>query len=244
MIPMEKSILELYDEGKFGEALKLISSTYLSLGETPNAVIEIKAWCHYRFKEYEKADEIAAVLCERGIPSGFEIRAQIAAYVTKDDELLQKLYWEKPSNPSIANAIVIRSRDDDSNIATNVVTCIARKFMSDNRMASTHIINNAARVVYKRSLSSSPDDAITAIGLWEIALKKYGRKNYHHKAAVHYWLSQTYESIGEKKLSFKSAQRCADLWKEALRRDPGNPKFQENFTGAKERLKKLLKELR
>jgi hypothetical protein len=241
---MKKSIKELYDDGRFEEARDLIASTYPSPHGTPDEILAIAGWCLYRCKEYKKADGAGVILCERGAPAGFEIRAQIAAYVTKDDELLQKLYWEKPNNPSIANAIVIRSRDDDSNIATNVVTCIAHKFMSDNQIASVHIINNAARTVYKRSISKSLDDAILAIGLWEIALKKYGRKNYHHKAAVHYWLSQAYESLGEKKLSFKSAQRCADLWKEAIRRDPKNPKFQENFIGAKERLKKLLKELR
>lgn len=239
MESMVETIHKLYKEGRFEEALKIILSAYQSTNEMPDEILEIEAWCRFRFKEYEKANESALVLSGRGNSSGLEIQAQIAAYVTKDDKLLEKLYWQKPKNPGIANAIAIRARDEDSVISTTVVVCAAMGMMNDNRISSIHVINNTARLIFERSYFKSHDDIIMAIGFWQIALEKYGDGNYHHRAAVHFWMSKAYERLGEKSLAIKSAQKSLTLWVKQISLDPSNPKFNENFTGAEKRLEDL-----
>lgn len=241
MEPTVETIHKLYKEGKFEKALKTILSAYQSINEMPDEILEIETWCHFQLKEYEKATELALVLSDRGNSSGFEIQAQIAAYVTKDDKLLEKLYWQKPKNPGIANAVAIRARDEDSTISTTVVVCAAMGMINDDRIASIHVINNTARLIFEKSYFKSHDNIIMAIGFWQIALEKYGDGNYHHRAAVHFWMSKAYERLGEKSLAIKNAQKSLTLWVKQISLDPNNPKFNENLMGAEKRLEELMR---
>ncbi len=239
MKPNDEVIKRLYEEGRFGEASKLISKTYESLGEMPDEILKIWAWCHYRIKDYGGAKNAALILIERNHISGYEIQAQIAAYVDKDDVLLQKLYWKNTRNPGIANAVTIRARDNDSTIPTEVVICTATGLFEDDQIASAHVINNTARLIFERSSCHSSDHVVMALGFWGIALKKYGKGNFHHRAAVYFWISKAYQRLKMKKPAIENARKSVALWIKQVSLDPDNAQFKEKLAGAESWLEEL-----
>ncbi|MFA5730055.1 MAG: hypothetical protein WC938_02445 [Candidatus Paceibacterota bacterium] len=234
-----KKINDLYKEGRFEEAMNAISSKYPLIDEKPVDVLEVEAWCLFRFEKYELAAKAALILAEKGSQKGYELLAQIAGYVNKDDELLEKISQKLPVNVSVCNAYAIRARDPDSHIEARKVLLSAILFMNDEEIAAAHLLNNTARLLMAKGYEGTNMDIVTAIGFWQIALQKYGDTNYHHRAAVHFWLSKAYEKLGDKQLAIKSAQKSLTLWVKQISLDPNNPKFNENLTGAEKRLEEL-----
>lgn len=224
----------LYKEGKCSEALKEVASNYPSLDKMPVEIKEIKAWCHFRMEEYAQASEAAL---SAGSTNADELMAQIAGYVSKDDAMIMKIHRKLPDNPGVCNALAIRARDKDSTIPIELIVETALKLVDDDRIAAVNLINNAARLLIAKGNGSS--DTVMAIGFWQIALLKYGDMNYHHRAAVYFWLSKAYESLNEKKLARKSAEESLALWQKQTSLEPGNPKFLRDYEGAKKRLEEL-----
>jgi len=231
-----EGLRKLYEAGKFEEALKAISSNYRSFDETPDEILEIGALCYFRFENYKKATEAAITLVDRENLKGFELLAQLTAYVSKDDGLLSSIYERLPNNVAVCNAYAIRARDPDSKIPIPHIVCAAMDNMNGEEIASVHLLNNTARLLLAKECQ---EGIVMAIGFWNIALLKYGNKNYHHRAAVYFWMSKAYEKLGEKSLAIKSAEKSLATWVEQVDLDPNNPKFKESLAGAKKRLEEL-----
>lgn len=232
----------LYEDGKSLEALGRIAASYPTLDAMPVEAMEIMGYCHFRREEYDQATEIALKAIERGSVKAEELLAQLAGYVSKDDELLTKIHFKLPKNPGVCTAIAIRARDNDSTIPKGIVIKTALRFMGDDLaghdcIAATNLINNTARLLLAKGNRSS--DTVMAIGFWQIALLKYGDANYHHRAAVHFWLSKAYENLKEKKLAIKCAEDSLALWEKQVDLDPTNPGFKKKLEGARARLAEL-----
>jgi hypothetical protein len=157
--------------------------------------------------------------------------------VSKDDVLLSNIQKKLPGNPSVCNAYSIRARDADSNIPVEKIVSIAIGHVTNDEIASVHLLNNTARLLLAKG--SKKEDLIMAIGFWQIVLMKYGNANYHHKAAVHFWLSKAYERLDQKPLALKSAKKSLALWVKQISLDPNNPNFNKSLIGAEDRIKEL-----
>jgi hypothetical protein len=204
----------------------------------PIEVMEVKAWCHFRREEYAKATETALLAVDKKSEKGLELLAQLIGYISKDDEALKNIHQKLPNNVSVCNAFAIRARDADSTIPIEMVIKAALRHINDSGIGATNLINNTARLLLAKGNGSY--DTITAIGFWHIALINYGNKNHHHRAAVYFWLSKAYESLGEISSAIESALNSLKLWDEQVILDPDNPKFKKNLTGAEERLEELI----
>jgi tetratricopeptide (TPR) repeat protein len=229
---------KLYEEGKCSEALEEISRVYPSANVMPAEIMAIKGWCHFRLQQYHEATEAALMADEKGSPKGSELLAQLAAYVSKDDKAIEAIRQKMPGNLSVCNAFAIRARDKDSRIPKEMIVEAAIKAMSGEEIAATNLINNTARLLLAKG--DGFGDTVTAIIFWRIALQRYGDKNYHHRAAVHFWMSKAYESLGNKALAIQSALSSLQLWEEQVNLDPANPKFKESLEGARRRVEELL----
>ncbi|MDD5639697.1 MAG: hypothetical protein PHR47_02770 [Candidatus Pacebacteria bacterium] len=228
-----RSIQLLYEEGRFFEAMEKISGRYPDRDE-PADIRMVKSWCLYRRKEYEEAKKQAL---QAGGIEAEELLAQLAAYVDKDDATLTEIHQNHPDNPSVCNGLAIRARDSDSNISTKLLIEAVARMMNKKGIAAIHFINNAARTLLAKGNGST--DIIIAIGLWQTALLKYGYENYHHRAAVCFWISSAYEQLGEMALAMKFAMESLALWEEQLNREPDNPSFIERRSGANDRVETL-----
>jgi hypothetical protein len=230
-------VKKLYEEGRSSEALEKITASYPTLDTMPVEIMEVKAWCYFRREEYVEATETALAAAEKGSINGQELLAQLAGYVSKDDELLKKIHQKFPNSPSVWNALAIRARDGDSIIPAQLIVEAALRFINNENIGAINLINNTARLLLAKGNGGS--DTITAIGFWQIALMNYGDKNYHHRAAVYFWLSNAYENIGEMSSAIQSATNSLILWDRQVIFDPDNPKFKKNLAGAEERLEEL-----
>jgi tetratricopeptide (TPR) repeat protein len=233
------TIQELYEDGRFSEALKKIASDYPPSCLMPIDVVVIKAWCHYRLGDYAEATKTALAAYENGSIKGEELLAQLAAYVSKDDELIMNIHQKLPNNPSVCNALAIRARDADSNIPLELILRATLRMARDNRIGAVHLANNTARALLAKGKYLC--DVFIAIGLWETCRLRYGDKNYHHRAAVHFWLSHAYERAGEHPLAVDNAEDSVTLWEQQVVLDPENIKFKEGLEGARKRLDELTK---
>lgn len=232
-----KIVRKYYEEGKFEKALRAISKNYSSSKDMPDEILELAALSLFRFEDYQGATELAIILANRKNQKGLELLAQITAYANKDDDLLSSIYQKLPNNIAVCNAYAIRARDADSNIRVGYVIDAAIQHMNDNEVASIHLLNNAARLLLAKG--DDKGDMAVAVWFWEIALLKYGKKNYHHRAAVYFWLSKAYERLGKNSLAIASAKKSLVLWVKQISLDPINQKFQDNFVGAEKRLEEL-----
>jgi len=228
-----RSIQSLYEEGRFLEAMEKISGRYPD-GDEPADIRMVKAWCHYRRKEYEEAKKQAL---QAGGIEAEELLAQLAAYVEKNDKILVSIHHRHPDNPSVCNAMAIRAKDNDSDISITLIVAAVAQMMNKEGIAAIHFINNAARTLLAKGKGNT--DIIIAIGLWQTALLKYGYENYHHRAAVCFWISSAYEKLGDIPLAMKFAMESLVLWEEQLNREPDNPSFIERRSGANDRIETL-----
>ncbi len=230
---------KMYDEGKTAEALyKILLQCPRGLGiDMPIKMAEIKAMCHFSRGEYGEATETALSALHCGSTKAAELLIQLAAYVDKDDKAMKAIRLGLPKSPSVCNAFAIRARDTDSNISKELIVNATLKMFNDDSIGATHLINNTARLLLKKG--NTPSEIVMAIGFWHIAISRYGDLNYHHRAAVYFWLSKAYEKLGDKTIAIKSAKKSLMLWVKQISLDPTNQKFNEKIIGAEKRLEEL-----
>ncbi|HEY4496808.1 MAG TPA: hypothetical protein VI432_01490, partial [Candidatus Paceibacterota bacterium] len=136
-----EDIQRLYDEGKTEEALRQIGLV-LPEWDDPEEVehlYAIKAWCHYRRKEYDLCRQ-AIVNAGNGVKAK-ECLAQLTAYVDKDDDLLAQIVLSLPDNVGVANAYMIRARDKDSVITHEGVMEVVRRLLGSDEISATNLVN-------------------------------------------------------------------------------------------------------
>jgi hypothetical protein len=232
-----EQLRELYDEGKTAEVLYRILLDFPFGRDLPVEIEEIKGRCHFRREEYAEATKVAISASQKGSEEASELLIQLSAYVNKDDRTMEIIRQGLPNNSGVCNAFAIRARDSDSNIAVKLILDAAIRSINKNDLASINLLNNTARLLLEKGNHSS--DTIMAIGLWEIALIKYGEKNYHHRAAVMFWMSTAYKSLGDLSSASKKAKESLTLWEYQISLDPTNSKFKKNLEGAKKRFENL-----
>lgn len=157
--------------------------------------------------------------------------------MNKRDKLIEEIRQKFPDSLNVYNALAIRARDVDSDIQSKTITLVAFKCLSDESIRAINLLNNTARILLEKG--DDGEDVVTAIGLWQIALAKYGDKNYHHRAAIHFWLSKAYEKIGIKEAAKLAARESAALWVKQISLDPSNRRFEERFDGALKGIQEL-----
>jgi len=232
-----EQLQELYKEGKTAEVLYRILLNFPLGRSLPVEIEELKGWCHFRREEYKEATETAVSATRKGSVKASELLIQLAAYVNKDDRMMEVIHQGLPNNSSVCNAFAIRARDPDSKIPVKLIMDAAMRSINKDDLGAINLLNNTARLLLEKGNRSS--DTMMAIGLWETALIKYGEKNYHHRAAVMFWLSNAYESLEDRPLAIKMAQESVKLWEYQASLDPDNSKFKKNLDGAKNRLENL-----
>ncbi len=226
---------KLYDQDRFSEALELIGHSMPPEGDPQRGeYLALEGWCHYHRGEYKDAHDLA--LAAGGVTKARELLATMYAAVPGyvDDTSLRKLVGELPANVAATNALLIRARAKDSTLFTHdeVLMRVLQHRSDEVRVA--HIYNNAARFFQEKARDDV--DLITALGLWDCALLKYGfAANYHHRAALHYWKSLVIERLFGKAAAAFTAMRACELWSRQVALDPTNQPFQQKLAEAEKR---------
>lgn len=225
---MNEELKDLYERGENAKIVEIVTSMLKEVEPDDEIIL---AWAYFNLGEYKKALDIAMRL------EAFELVIQLVAYVSKGDKLIEEIRQKFPNNLNVCNALAIRARDADSDIQSETIILAALKCLSDDSIGAINLLNNTARLLLEKGDSSK--DVVIAIGFWQIALVKYGDKNYHHRAAIHFWLSKAYERIGVKGAAKLAARESAVLWKKQLSLDSSNKRFEERFDGALKRIQEL-----
>lgn len=237
---MLEQIQKLYDEGMMTAALDLINQSMPSEGGPQRGDhLALKGWCHYHLKEYKTAHDVA--LLAGSTTKAKELLATMYANVPGyvDDVSLQRLVDELPENVAVTNALLIRARAKDSASFTHDQVLERALQHCGDEVRVAHIYNNAARFFQEKARDDA--DLITALGLWDCALLKYGYDgNYHHRAAVHYWKSHVIERLFGKQAATFTAMRACELWSQQVALDPTNVSFQQKLSEAEKRRAALL----
>lgn len=227
---------KLYDEGKMAEALVALAALLvLQPDSSQNGEIRaLMGWCHYHCKEYKDAHDLARVA--GSVTKAKELLATMYAAVPGyvDDTSLLRLVDELPGNVAVTNALLIRARAKDSSVFTHAEVLQGVLQHRGDEVRVAHICNNAARFFQEKARDDA--DLITALGLFDCALLKYGfTANYHHRAALHYWKSLVIERLFGKAAAVFTAMRSCELWQQQLALDPTNVSFQQKLAAAEKR---------
>lgn len=229
---------ELYDQGKFGEALELVNE-FLGRDleeEQYRQLVSIKAWCHYRRKEYDQARSMAKA-SKMSIKSQ-ELLATIAAYVDKDDQVLSEIAEELQDNAGVANALIIKARDSNAVFYDHIrVADTAFRFRESGETVHANIWHNAAR--YFLAKKRGTKDLNRALGFIEGALALYGDgdKNLHHRAAANFWKSKILEELFGKEAARASAHESRKLWERQVELDPSTEQHKKQLENAMARVR-------
>jgi len=231
-------IIELYNKGSYAEALKSFKSEYPSDESTPLELTAIRGWCYYRTGKFVEAKNMSTLAILSNDVNGWRLLAQISARAIKDDKLLAEILKEFPNDSAICNAYLIRALEDDSTLPMEDVLDIALRMINGDEISDTNGINNAARIFERKGGKAG---AVTALGLWDIALVKYeeGTNTLHHRAAVWFWKSKAYKLLGNLELARIAGKESLRLWYEQVRADPDNQEFKNKTVGAKQWLEEI-----
>jgi hypothetical protein len=82
-------------------------------------------------------------------------------------------------------------------------------------------------------LYSAIDDPEAALDCWNRAYKRYGNGNFHHRAALQYWVYNAYMKLGDKDSATLAAELSYSLWQQAAEADPSNEAFKKKMANAK-----------
>lgn len=225
---MNEELKGLYERGENAKIVEIVTSMLKEVEPDDEIIL---AWAYFNLGDYKKALDIAMRL------EAFELVIQLVAYVSKGDKLIEEIRQKFPNNLNVCNALAIRARDADSDIQSETIILAALKCLSDDSMGAINLLNNTARLLLEKG--DGGKDIVIAIGFWQIALVKYGDKNYHHRAAIHFWLSKAYERMGVKGAAKLAARESVALWVKQISLDPSNRRFEERFDGALKGIQEL-----
>ena len=162
-------IQDLYDEGKFPEAMSAVMAEIEERESDDPKLSElyaICAWCHYRRKEW---DGIREWLEKAGDTlRAKRLRAYIAAYEDKDDSTLSAIANELGDDVGVQNALVIRARDPGSGlVAIDDLSGILMRFVGKDEVDVANLFHNAARLFFTKG--NTPDHFKAALFLkWDL----------------------------------------------------------------------------
>ena len=229
---MIKQLRALYEQGNNTRIVRIISR--VPEEERTTEELYILAWAYFRLGKYIKCYNTASILKEKGDGRADGIMAQVRAKIGEDERELLLLHEEYPDDRSILNAVIICARNDSTNIPIEFVNNALVIVEGETGIVSNHVRNNAARVFLK---VGTKEEIRRAIDLWMFVGTAYGEKNYHHRAAVFFWLSKAYEKLGVFDSAEAMAEISLDLWKKQFKEDSENLQWQKNLQNAEERLR-------
>lgn len=237
IIETQKKLETMYEQGDCSGIVEEISQ--LKEEKITVDIRRILAWAYFRLGRIEESWKLAKILSSEGDKKSRDIMSQIEAYVCHRDPV-----HGEELTVSMKNAMAIRARDADSDIPTSVVMDMTFEHMLDEDIAGINLANNTARLLLARAELSKPEgvrEVQLAIVLWENCLFRYGEnKNYHHRAAVCFWLTKAYEELGRIDLALFAAHRSIRLWEAQAAIDPENKSFKEKLENAYKRLEELV----
>lgn len=226
-----KKVTELYDAGKFGEVIELVREAYPDLTKASSGNLEKLAWSHYRRNEFGLARSVAMT----GISIGYEdlesVKVQIDTnYVDKKTNIkvVMDILSEDKSDPKICNVFIVAARNEE-NPKQYIAQALeyVQKFKNSDSIAAINMQHNMGR------LYLAIGDYEAAIDYLNRAYERYGSRNFHHRAALQYWVYDAYMKLGDKDSATLAAERSYVLWQEAVEADPSNEVFKEKMANAK-----------
>ncbi len=229
-----KKIRSLYDQGKFDECLERIKSP------TSGDEYALGGWCHYRKGNYKTAREWFVKAGD--VQFAREGLAYLAAYIDKDDETLERLAAELGDCVNVQNALAIRARDPEHNISPNWRSEMegrANSVLSKNQGTSeANLCHNLGRLFLEKA--TGEEDLLTALDYFALAESFYGEdENWHHRAALNFWISKAYEKLKNKESAIKAARKSILLWARQITLDPKTASHVTKFNNAVNRLVEL-----
>lgn len=225
---------KLYSEGKITEALELIDQSMPPDGDPQcGEHWALKGWCHYHRKEYQDAHYAAG---KSGTEKAEGLLATMYSCVSgyTNDDSLKRLADRSPNHVAVCNALINRARAPDATVLDHDEILVRALRHRDAEVVVAHVYNNAARFFQEKARDDA--DLITALGLWDCALMKYGHAaNFHHRAALHYWKSFVIERLFGRQAAVFTAMRACELWSQQVVLDPTNQSFQQKLAEAEKR---------
>ncbi len=226
-----------YDRGEFDNCLNEVQRELNDLPDHPDKgeLLALAGWCHYRKKEYEVA---RSRFHEAGhVRFAREGLAYLAAYVDKDDVVLQSLAQELGNSVNTQNALIIRARDPGSTITLKQVMQEVLRWDEDT-VETANLYHNAGRVFFQKAVDGV--DFVTALGLYEVARARYGvDRNWHHRGALNYWRSIVLERLLDKRAALEAARDSLYCWTQQVILDPKTESHKKQWENAVERIRVL-----
>ena len=239
-------IWKLYQDGKIEAAL---AAVILSLDSevldeaTQQELHGIKAWCHYRRKEYDQAlTEISqAGTNARATRCHVYVLAYAAGHT--DDGKLFSLVSQLGRDVDACNALVIRARAKESSLTHEQVWALAEYFVqtanvSEQNVSVANLLHNTARFYLDKARNRA--DLKFALGILEAALAHYGQvSNWHHRAAAYFWQSILFEGLTAIPQAFEAAAASLRCWKCQCELEKNTGPFKDKLATAVKRVQEL-----
>lgn len=178
----------------------------------------------------------AAALQAQSVPAALRLLAYLYAYAEGyvDDMKLRLAVAQLGPDVAADNALLIRARAKDSTLFTHEEVLRRTLPHRGDEVAVANLYNNAGRFFQEKARDDA--DLITALGLWDCALLRYGPGgNFHHRATLCFWKSHVIERLFGKQAAAFYAMRSCELWQSQLRLDPTNQSFQQKLAEAEKR---------
>ena len=240
------ALKELYDQGDFQGAfigsdrmIKEHKSKPFLDEKQYNDLLAIRAWSQYRHQQYAGSMQDGKELEERGDKRGIEIQAHSALQL-KDYAAMRRTWNYVGDNSAIRNSLMawfgLDSTPEEEAPFDEGVR-LAYSFRGDS-IADINGRNNGGKFFLRKGKTRI--DKFKTLGLFFEAELLYGTEsNWHHRAALAYWISKTFEDLGERGLAKDYAQAAVDLWDIAISKDPTNKEMPQKRANAQSRLKEL-----
>jgi len=230
-----KKATELYDAGKYGQVIEYVIEKCPDLSKASSGVLEKMAWSYYRRDKFGLARNIATMGVKLGYKDLESIIVQIDVYFGKDIKVVQDVLSENENDPKICNAFIVaaRGQKNPEQYISQALRYV-QKFKNSDNISAIHMQNNMG------CLYMATGDYEAALDCWRRAYERYGEGNFHHRAALQYWVHKAYLELITKDAALNAAKLSLDLWIEAVEADPENKTFQENLENAKKVYQDLL----
>ncbi|MAF81236.1 hypothetical protein CL628_04460 [bacterium] len=220
---------QLYEEGHHDECRQMCLKMLAGALPDPEhrAMYALLAWCHFRLHDVDKAHAAATQAVEGATDDQRWARQCLAAVAVKrgDDEEFMRLAEILGDTLNVLNLRVARAIVNND-VLELTIPGLARQLAELDTEGATsvqlgNLYNNAAWFTLKRS---EEYDAL-GFGWMFIAVGYYGDQNWHHRAGAHYRLYCMYQEYGLQLHATAAIVTAAQLWDEALQRDPDNATY-------------------
>lgn len=232
-----KKVTQLYEDGKYAQVIMAVMNNFLEdLSIAPPEILEKLSWSYYKYNNFGAALEIIMIAENQGHANLNPIRMQVEARVNKNiNSALEVLDDGGRDDPKICNLFIIAARNQvhpDIYIEQALGYICGHKESKD--ISAVHMMNNMGR------LYLTVGDPEAALDCWKRAYPRYGEENFHHRAALMFWMAKAYQEIGEITEATRAIEQCQELWRKAINADPSNNSFLDKLSNANKTYQELI----